>query len=457
MNRLAGALLACAVVAGCASFDEKIRPAREAYEEGRYTEAAAAVAPFVEAGGKDKPIFLLEQALPLLAQGKAAEAEAALKEVRDRFDAYEKQVAAEWVAAALTDDTAIAYPGEDYEKVLIRVVLALANLLGRGTDAIAYANQVIDKQTEILERSPEFDGKKIKANYKRIGVGRYLVGLLREAEYDYASALTCARDVAVLEPQFAYAKEDAERAEKGVHSRKGNGVLYVFALVDRGPFKIQVSDVPTTVALHMVWIMGSIMSWSLVTPSIFPVKVPELVAPERTMDVIDVAIDGKGGRPTSEIMNVQAVAEHQFKETHDWVVARAFLRRLLKKGLIETGKRIGQHQLRRDDDIQVLVELAAAIANAVWEAIEVADTRCWGTLPASIQVVRLEIPVGVHAVELRPAWRGSPVGAPVTVTVEIEDDRNAYCVAFFPSVRARPEAHVSPRPFDDIFWSRRGR
>ena len=274
MRRIVPALLCLSALLGCASFDEEVRPAREAYFTGRYEEAARLLEPLVEDGGKDQPAYMLEEALPLLADGKYKKAENVLRHVRDAFDEYEKQSAFEWVQAALTDDTAIAYPGEDYEKILIRVMLALVNLLRDGKDALAYANQVIQKQVEIIDRSPEFEGKKIKANYKEIGIGRYLVGLLREEEYRYSTALTYYRKVKALEPQFIYSDEDIERARNGVHSAKGHGVLYVFALVDRGPYKVQVVDRPSTRALNMVWIMASILGKDLATPSIFPVKVP---------------------------------------------------------------------------------------------------------------------------------------------------------------------------------------
>ena len=46
----------------------------------------------------------------------------------------------------VTDDTHTAYAGEDYEKVLIRAMLSLSNLMVDGTDSLAYAHQVMQKQ-----------------------------------------------------------------------------------------------------------------------------------------------------------------------------------------------------------------------------------------------------------------------------------------------------------------------
>ena len=51
----------------------------------------------------------------------------------------------------LTDDTHSAYAGEDYEKVLIRAMLAISNLMSGGDDATAYSLQTDEKQERIIQ------------------------------------------------------------------------------------------------------------------------------------------------------------------------------------------------------------------------------------------------------------------------------------------------------------------
>lgn len=434
-------------VCGCASYDEIIAPARAAYAIGDYAEAERVLAPYADERGKDRPAFLCERALPQLARGRLGEATAGLRVARDQFDLQEQKLAAEWIGSLLVDDTVIAYPGEDYEKILIRVVLALADLLGARTDAAAYANQIILKRQEIIDRSPEVEGRKIKASYKDLGIGRYLVGLLAEEAFEQGDAQRNYRELVELEPQFAYGPEDLERAETRAPSERGDGVLYVFCFVDRGPFKVEVEHMPSTMAMHMVWIMGSLIGQKLVTPSIVPVKVPDLVFPERTIEDVEVAAAGGPARPTSELLSVQAAAAQEYDSVRDWIVAKAFLRRIVKKAVVETGKRVVQHQQkddrRRMSDSQVATEVGAFLVGLIWEAIEAADTRCWSLLPASIQAVRLELPEGVHSIRLTPRWRGYPAGPPADARVTIEDGRNAYCLAIFPTSRATPAVIVS--------------
>ena len=78
-----------------------------------------------------------------------------------------------------------------------------------------------------------------------MAVGPYIHGLLREqthANYDDA-----ARDSAIVcswQPDFPFGQQDLERATHGRHRAPGNGVLYVFALVGRGPYKEQSVEMP---------------------------------------------------------------------------------------------------------------------------------------------------------------------------------------------------------------------
>ena len=48
MRLLRGILCTCAAALGCASFDEQVAPARQAYYEGRYARAVELLEPFIE-------------------------------------------------------------------------------------------------------------------------------------------------------------------------------------------------------------------------------------------------------------------------------------------------------------------------------------------------------------------------------------------------------------------------
>ena len=157
---------------------------------------------------------------------------------RDRLDHNSQASLAEKAGSLLTDDTFTAYAGEDYEKILVRAMLAISNLMSGGEDATAYALQVSDLQERIIAAGGEGAQENPKLAYKRVALGEYIHGAIDEASrIDYNEAARSWIKVCSWEPDFPFARNDVERAVHGHHSQQGNGVLYIFALVGRGPYK----------------------------------------------------------------------------------------------------------------------------------------------------------------------------------------------------------------------------
>ena len=144
--RLVGLAVWLPIVAGCATYADQLVVLREDFYSGDLAEAERRIAKRLERPGKEADVLKLERSLVELCSGRPKQAEQTLREVRDQFDYLEQKSLAESGLAMLTDDKRLAYAGEDYEKVLIRVFLSLANLMHDGGDAYAYALQVSDKQ-----------------------------------------------------------------------------------------------------------------------------------------------------------------------------------------------------------------------------------------------------------------------------------------------------------------------
>lgn len=426
----ASALVGVLLAAGCATHADRLAQVRGYFFAGNLGAAEALVDEGLRRGGPDGNVWKLDRAMLDLAAGRPKDAERRLREVRDAFDYLEQVSAAEGVAAMLTDDTRLAYAGEDYEKILIRVFLALANLMADGEDALAYALQVNDYQERIIRSGGDPGGQNPKLAYKRVALGAYLYAAFREethANYDDA-ARGWARVVA-WEPDFPYGRRDVERATHGRHSPPGCGVLYVLALVGRGPYKIEVEEMPTTVSLLIADRILSATARHTVAPTVAPVKVPKVAAMPNDIRNIDVMVDGRPAGFTATITDVTRIAIQQHEAVYPQIVARAVARRALKKGVFYAGKEmlgVSNHSL---------INLGMDVAGIVWEATESADTRCWGLLPDRIQVLRLELPVGRHRIGLAPAGRSGRFGNQASAEVTIDDGRNTYLLACFPTHR----------------------
>lgn len=434
-------LICVVLMAGCAAHADRLAQVREYYFAGNLGAAEALVDEGLRRGGPDREVWKLDRAILDLAAGRPKEAERWLREVRDAFDYLEQASAAEGVAAMLTDDTRLAYAGEDYEKILIRVFLALANLLADGEDALAYALQVNDCQERIIQSSADPAGQNPKLAYQRVALGAYLYAALREETHmNYDDAARGWARVVAWEPDFPYGRRDVERAARGRHSAPGCGVLYVLALVGRGPYKIEVEEMPTTVSLLLADRILSAAAKHTVAPTVAPVKVPKVAAMHNEIRNVDVLVDGRPAGSTATITDVTRIAIQQHEAVYPQIVARAVARRALKKGVFYAGKEmLGVSN-------QSLVNLGMDVAGIVWEATESADTRCWGLLPDRIQVLRLELPVGRHRIGLAPAGRYGRLGRQASAEVTIDDGRNTYLLAHFPTDRLVGRILVSGQP-----------
>lgn len=428
------------LLGGCSTHADRLRAVRLAFYDGDLRQATTRLEQALQKQGGDADVLRLEQAVVQLADGQPAEAEQTLREVRDRFDALEGKSAAESVLAMLTDDQRRAYAGEDYEKVLLRALLALSNLLQDGADAEAYSLQMIDKQAQIIQAAVEPDGSNPKAGYQQVALGPYLRAVLREGTHRDFDDVTRYREMVVSwRPDFAPGRDDLDRAVHGRHSAPGHGVLHAFTLVGRGPFKEEVEELPTSAAVLIADRILSAVGQQTLPPTVAPIKVPRVTRFANAIQSVGLDVDGQPRGGTVTITDVGQMATAQYDAIFPHVVARAVARRAVKKGMIYGAKMV--LGVERDS----LVSVPFDLAGVAWEASEGADTRCWGLLPDKIQVLRIELPAGPHEVTLRPLSTGlRPMGTAATKRISIEDGRNTYLLATFPGPKLTGQILTSP-------------
>lgn len=424
-------------LSGCATHADRLTSIRGAYYGGRIDKARSIVTKALDEREQDRDVLKLERAMVELAEGNPRQAERTLREVRDSFDFLEQKDIGESILASFKDDNTLAYSGEDYEKVLVRCFLALSSLMHDGIDAEAYALQVADKQRQIIQAGTDDDGNNPKLAYQQVALGAYIQGALKEATHkDYDEAERAIQLVASWEPQFKFADDDLKRVQEGRHSEKGHGVLYVFGLIGEGPYKEQRAEVPTSNALLIADRILSATNKHSLPPTIAPIKVPVVVRSPNRITGLSVRVDGKEAGSTATITDIGRMALEQYEAVFPQIMARAVVRRIVKKGSIYAAKELA-------DVDNPLAELAFDAVGTAWEASEAADTRCWGLLPDQIQVLRIELPAGEHSIDLRPLSGQKVYGETATRRVLIEDGRNTYLMANFPDNRLVGEIIVS--------------
>ena len=263
--------------------------------------------------------------------------------------------------------------------------------------------------------------------------------MLREAtHHDYDDATRAYQLVSAVRPQFAPAQDDISRASGGTHSAPGHGVLYVIACVGRGPMLQETVAPTTTVALQIASVVlntatnqeddddGHKHGGVPVLPNIASVKVPQVSLPPSDIAAVGDRIGGILFGATQTLTDVGELAAQQVSAEMPWTIARAVVRRATKEATVA---KVGD-SLGLGGDAGSLFHFAAASA---WSGAEQADTRCWGLLPREIQVLRAELPVGIHQVDLQPlGFSGGTLSPGQSRPVEIVDGRNQYLIVIAP-------------------------
>lgn len=428
-RRLAGffVLLASMWSCGCMTHAKRVASSRDLFYSGRMEECRSSLEKLSSPLRHDRDVVQLDLAMATLLDGEAKKAESLLKETRDRFLHLEKESMAEKALSMWTDDKARAYAGESYEKILIHAFLALANLMHDGGDAESHTLQLQSTHERLLQKVSEKSQTKI--SYQPLPFGFYLRGLLREATLrDYDDAARNYNAARELMPDCIPLQWDCNRAVSGVHSQPGHGVIYVLALVGKGPYKVEVTEEPTSDALLIADRIVSAVGPYHLPPTIAPIKIPDIAVPHNDLDAVAVSVNGTYMGPTFCVANVRDLALETYRAEKNVILARAVARRVIKKATVVAAK----EKVAEDG----LTRLGMDLAGVAWEALESADTRCWGLLPSQIQVLRIEAAKGTARVDLSPTFAGRLAGPRKTISVDVRDGANTYVLAWFPDTRS---------------------
>jgi hypothetical protein len=449
-----GAALLMFGLSGCATFSSRTEALRRAYDSVDYPAAdsladgliadAAGVSvdmvrrtqglgPAIDPRKKDTLVYLLDKGMIRLALDDPATAMRLFRVSRDTLDVNYRRDTSDLlkeVAAILTDDTVLTYSGADYEHLMVRAMLALSDLVVGGGDAYAYAAQIGAKQEEIIgsplgevTRNGAKEGYRPREQYRRIALGAYLQGIIRE------DALEMDEAARAYERAFAFAEgaplyaEALERVTGKRPPEPGQGALHVFYFGGIGPYLGETRTHPTELAIRLAGIAAALASGQIALATQAPVPVPVVNVTDPTVPPLTVAADGRAGT-TETVLDVNRIAMEQLDANMPWIIARAILRRSAKGALSVAAGKAVQYGTNSEGFGQLIGVLVGLITTAT----ENADTRSWETLPATIQALRLGLPAGEQTVSIGGYER----------RIRIAPGRNSYVIVIQPSAVASP-------------------
>jgi len=319
------------------------------------------------------------------------------------------------VLSFIANDNVLPYEGEDFEKVLVNVFLAL-NYAAKGMDddALVEARKV---DLKLKEYSRKYEGKN---QYQEDAFVRYLMGVLYEnggeendalisykksyeayqtyqTDYGTKPPASLLNDIVRVASRLSFDEDVARYTELGGTAPEAgepaSGGVFIVLYSGRGPIKTE------TKALVSI-------PDSSGTTHTFNIALPKFVRISESYETYDVVIDD-GVTPltfSTEIAeDVNAIAEKTLDDRIGLVYLKSGGRALMKFFASEKLK----DNINKDDG-NFWGNLAKSVAvDLAVNATEQADIRTWRTLPANIQVLRAHLPPGEYDVSVHSPRAGS--------------------------------------------------
>ncbi len=475
------------MLSGCQTHRQLIEQAHESYWQGDLDRSEAVLARAMERPKNDLAVLQLDQAMLEFQLGNFADSQGLLKQARQELAAIPPaSETARSAASLLTDDTRRAYTGEDHEKLLLQVLLALNSLLRGDGDAVAYAHQLGNECAALLASRPvEATTAEQTASSPQPGSPSDSAGAPSSPAPESSASsspfptaiaaqpLTPKIDLVRFELAFApllraiirgesvlnhddkwrhlqeanqwrpgsdFLQQELARAAAGELAPPGYGSLYVIGLVGRGPTKVTGTEEVTSQALLVADQILSALGDYTLPPTVAPIKVARIELSPITVDSLRVSIDNRELGTTENVGDIGRLAVSRQEEQMPQIIARAVVRRVLKKSLIVAGKSASGADKESGNDLTSLLYTAAGVA---WEAAEQADLRCWSLLPGSIQVYRIDLPAGEHQLDLRGEFQGRTVSQRFGSQVRIRDGETSFAIATLPDRQATGRVSVT--------------
>ena len=394
-------------------------------------------------GSKSTALYLMDKGMVQYLAGRYTDSIQSLSAAEALTeDLYTRRIRSE-VEAFLTSDNALPYEGEEFEKVLLNVFLAIDYVhLGQWNDALVEARKVDHKLTVLADRNQK------RMTYTRDALAQYLSGILYEATGDLSNAFVSYR--LALEAFEDYRKnystavpdlvrqdllrvsealglnqehQEYQQAFPGLTwqseaASKSDGELVFITHAGRAPIKRDLFvDVPfSPAALAVVLATKRYDRYDTynnraaesilygLTGRVMRLTVPQFV-PRRSMIAQTEAVILSGNaRYTARAALMEDITAIAVKDLDDRLLrttVKAVARAAWKFALAEA-VRVGVRSSIKDKEAGAVAgALAGAVAHMIAVGSEEADKRSWATLPDRIFVGRLKVPPGTYDVELR--------------------------------------------------------
>jgi hypothetical protein len=361
-------------LAGCAGYAERIRTPRSYLERGNYDAAISSLKPLVESKDNDQLLYLMDLGLVYHAAGQYEQAVSTFLKAEEFAAAQDYTSITQEAGSVLVNDDVARYKGEDFEKILINVYLAIDfTLMGKWDSALVECRKINHKLDLLIAKGQIPD--------ERNAFAKYLAAALFEARgetdsafVDYRQLLKWPQSVPYLagpllriadllkasQEYESYVKKFPD--EKDFRLGKSKGELILIVELGKVPIKVPSPQ------FHLVPMM-SIRGYSSGSVVLHSPTVPGEWQSQKLYDIERTAINELNHK-------IAAIAA--------------------KKAAGIVAKELAGAAVAKATDNKFLGFLTALFLRAS----DKADLRSWSTLPAELQLIRVKLPVGTHKLVL---------------------------------------------------------
>lgn len=405
------AVLAILMLQGCATSAQKSATMRQMLHEGRPDRALAELE---KKADTDDVMVNMNLGILRRMNGDYKGSNEALEKAKNRIEELYATSVSEQAGAVIVNDEAISFDGDRFEQVLIHAYKALNYInLGQLDSARVEILQADVKMMEWGETPQEDPFMRYLAGiiFETLGEGDDALVSYRKAVEVYRK--TRERHGLKVPVQLRHdllrmlaragLKNELETYKKAFSMpgwnpphREGRGELIVLLHNGLTPQRQE----------------KAFQTWSSELSLNIRIAVPDYPHPPRYVNPARLVLDGKQA-VLQTVENIDGLARAALEEDMPLITTRAIARAVVKK---KTEKEAGD----RGGAYGGLAQLAMLVVNT---ATEIADTRCWNTLPQEIQLARVMLPPGQHNVALEIMGRSGRVVDRINMPVTIREGR----------------------------------
>lgn len=317
------------------------------------------------------------------------------------------------ISSYVVNDRLRAYPGHDYEKVMLLTYMALNHLAMSDFDGARVAiKQAHELEAQIAEQRArqyaeveesarergahtsfkELNGYPIETldtpevnalrNAYQSALSHYLAGFIYEALGEPSLAAPGYRLANELQPGQPLLEEALRGLDERVAAGPGDGMTEVLVIVNTGSAPAIQSRqfmLPVVIDNRLILIANA-----------FPVMTATSWAPPPA----EVTLGG-ASLPAARITSIDLMARRRLMDDMPAIMLRATIRSTVTATL--------QYQAQRASDREhtLALALAAGMMTAGTMVFAAADDRTWRALPSDVSIARARVPHGVHTVTLQ--------------------------------------------------------